>query len=29
MLSPIWDTTWPENSKPKLLVVSNFHPDPA
>ena len=29
MLSPIWETTWPENSRPKFLVLSNSHPDPA
>src|SRR5438132_8393046 len=29
MLSPIWETACPENRRPKLLVLSNSHPDPA
>src|SRR5207237_4880867 len=29
MLSPIWETAWPENRRPKFLVLSNSHPDPA
>ena len=29
MLSPIWDTTWPENKRPKFLVLNSSHPDPA
>jgi hypothetical protein len=28
MPSPIWDTTWPENSRPKSLVLNKSHPDP-